>query len=356
MIRWILLLILACFSSASYATCASGSMRYASPLIVDLSDKLYANNDSWSVTYTTQYAGTFNCTGSNSKFGYTKVLSTESAYQTILGFNNNKDLVRAEIIDAPSERILAKSGSHSATELNTSFTLRFTRVSSGKSEAIAGDTAQLSDVLFVTDLSGMTIWELPLWLIKQLAKILIWLFNGFHWPYDSNDMFGQPMTIKYAPKLTTCSFNNAGLTVKLPTMGLQQVIGNKNQPGLTPFMLNFSCKDLTPGGTADRAIEMFLSSTNQLSTDSTVLVDNNTSAAKGIGLRLVKRDTPQLPVRMSSSTTVRGTATALFSVQAGGLLSNNLSIPMAAYYYAWDPVNATHGNLNTSATLNIIYP
>ncbi|MGU0057172.1 hypothetical protein ACVXG7_24605 [Enterobacter hormaechei] len=33
-------------------------------------------------------------------------------------------------------------------------------------------------------------------------------------------MFGQPMIIKYAPKLTTCSFDNAGLTVALPTLGI----------------------------------------------------------------------------------------------------------------------------------------
>ncbi len=30
-------------------------------------------------------------------------------------------------------------------------------------------------------------------------------------------------TIKYAPKLTTCSFDNAGLTVHLPTLGIPQL-------------------------------------------------------------------------------------------------------------------------------------
>ena len=169
-------------------------------------------------------------------------------------------------------------------------------------------------------------------------------------------MFGQPMTIKYAPKSTTCSFSNAGLTVKLPTMGLQQVTRGQTQPGLTPFMLNFSCEGISTSGHADRAIEMFLSSNNLLPGDSTVLVDNNSSAAQGIGLRLIKRDAPQLPVMMSPSTTVRGSATRLFSVPAGGALKDNFTIPMGAYYYAWNPINATQGTLNTSAMLNIIYP
>lgn len=355
MIRWTLLFILACFSGASYATCSNGKLEYAPPLYYDLSDKLNSSNTSFTVTLTTQYTGSFNCNTGGGKFGYTKILSTDSKYATILGFDNNKHKVRAEIIDAPSERTLSEGGNHSAAELNTNFTLRFTLVDTAGT-AIQGDTAQLGDVLFVTDLSGMSFFEVILWPVNQLIKIVQWLFNGFHWPYDSRDMFAQPMTIKYSPKATTCSFNNAGLTVRLPLLGIQQVTSGKSQPGLTPFMLNFSCKDIATNGTSDRAIEMFLSSNNLLSTDNTVLVDSNQSAAQGIGLRIIKRDTPQSPVMMSSSTTVRGTATTLFSVAEGGALRDNFTIPMAAYYYAWNPLNATQGTINTSAMLNIIYP
>ena len=355
MIRWILLSILACFSGASFATCTTGSMQYGAPLYVDLSDKLSAAKPSWTVTYTTQYAGSFNCSTTSSKFGYTKILSTDNTYATILGFNNNKYRVRAEITDAPSEKTLNGFGGHSAAELNTSFTLRFTLVND-KGQDISGDTVQLSDILFVSDLSGMSFWEIITWPINQIVKIVQWLFNGFKWPYDSKDMFGQPLTIRYVPRMSTCSFNNPGLTVKLPITGIQRVTSGKNQPGLTPFTLNFSCEGLASNGTSDRAIEMFLSSNNLLSSDASVLVDNTASAAQGIGLRIIKRDTPQSPVIMSSSTTVRGSATALFSVAAGGGLASNFSIPMAAYYYAWNPMNATQGTLNTSAMLNIIYP
>lgn len=355
MIRWIFLFILACFSSASYATCSSGGVEYAPPLYVDLSDKINVTNPTWFATFATQYTGSFNCSTDNSKFGYTQVLSTDNTYATILGFNDNKHKVRAEIIDAPEGKYYVDRGNHNASELNTQFTVRFTLVD-GNGQAITGDTAQLGDVLFVSDLSGMSVWEVITWPLDQMVKIVQWLFNGFKWPYDSRDMFGQPMTIKYAPKPTTCSFNNDGLTVKLPTMGVQQVTHAKGQPGLTPFTLNFTCQNITALRTTDRMIEVFMSSNNLLSTDETVLVDNSSSGAKGIGLRLIKRDDPQSPVLMSTSTTERGSATALYHLPAGALASGSFAIPMAVYYYAWRPYDASQGTLNTSAMLNIIYP
>ena len=168
-------------------------------------------------------------------------------------------------------------------------------------------------------------------------------------------MFGQPMTIKYAPKLTTCSFDNAGLTVHLPTLGIPQLSASA-QPGLTPFTLNMSCQNLGTNGTSDRAIEMFLSSTQLLSTDSSVLVDTSSGAAQGVGLRLIQRNNPQQPVIFSTSTTSRGNATLLFNVAAGGALSKTFTLPMAASYYVWAPAKVSQGKLNTTATLNIIYP
>lgn len=37
----------------------------------------------------------------------------------------------------------------------------------------------MSDVLFVSDMSGMSFWEIITWPINQLVKIVQWLFNGF---------------------------------------------------------------------------------------------------------------------------------------------------------------------------------
>ncbi|OJH82947.1 hypothetical protein ASJ78_03674 [Serratia marcescens] len=210
------------------------------------------------------------------------------------------------------------------------------------------------DVMFVTDLSGMSLLEIILWPAKQLVKILTWLLNGFNWPYDQRDMYGQPMTIKYAPKMTTCTFDNAGLAVKLPTLGISQITQGA-QNGLTPFTLNFSCQNRQSGGTADRDINMFLSSNNLLSSDNTVLIDKSAEAAKGIGIRLVKTASPNNPVTLSLSSVTPGAATSLFHVGTGNALDAQFSIGMAAYYYPYSPTAMSSGGINTSATLNIIY-
>ncbi|MTD41142.1 fimbrial protein [Erwinia sp. CPCC 100877] len=354
MIRLLILVLLASFSATSYATCARGSIQYAAPINVDLSDKLSPATPEWTGTFSTQYSGSFDCSTDNSKFAYTPILSTDSSYATVLGFSNNKYNVRAEITDAHPNITLPRAGSHSASELNTSFTVRFTLVSKSGT-TLTGDTATLNDVLFVSDMSGLSFWETITWPINQIGKILQWLFSGFNWPYDNRDMFGQPLIVKYAPKLTTCSLDNAGLTVTLPTLGISQIIAS-SQPGLTPFTLNMRCESLAQNNTSDRAIEMFLSSNNLLSGDNSVLVDNSSDAAKGVGLRVVKREAGNTPVTFSTSTTSRGSATAIFSVAEGGALSENFTIPMAVYYYPYAPQNITQGKINTSATLNIIYP
>lgn len=354
MIRLLTFLFLACVSGASYATCSGGSISYGPPISVDLSDKLTPATPTWTGSFTTQYSGSFNCTTPNSEFSYTPILSTDDKYATILGFSNNKYMVRAEITSTHPNKTLSASGNHTASELNTPFTVRFTLVNQSGT-TLTGDTANLSDVLFVSDMSGLSLLEKIAWPINQLVKILQWLINGFKWPYDNRDMFGQPMIIKYAPKLTTCSFDNAGLTVALPTLGIPQLSAS-SQPGLTPFSLNMSCQNVGVNGNSDRSIEMFLSSTQLLSTDSSVLIDSSSSAAQGVGLRLIKRDAPQTPVTFSTSTTSRGNATMIFSVAAGAALDEHFTLPMAAYYYVWAPAQVSQGKINTSATLNIIYP
>ncbi|WP_297197659.1 fimbrial protein [uncultured Pluralibacter sp.] len=354
--RLLMIFALAAFSRASYATCHGKSIQYAPPISVDLSEKLTPATPEWTDNISTQYSGSFTCTTGKSKFGYTKILSDQSNYATILGFSNGKYYVRAEITNDLSNNKELKGSSHSASELNTPMTIRFSLVSKGGNITnITGDSIVMNDVLFVTDLSGMNIGEILTWPLKQLGKILQWLTNGFHWPYDDRDMYGQPMTIRYAPKQTTCTFTNPGMSVVLPTMGRNQVL-TQVRPGYTPFTLNIRCDNLAAGGTTDRNIEIFLSSNTLLSGDPTVLIDSSPQSAKGVGLRLVKREATQHPLTISSSTTNRGNATALFIAQAGGPLSNNFSIPMGVYYYTWAPKTLTQGTINTTATLNVVYP
>jgi len=353
MLRILVLALSLVFSGYSYASCYGNGIQYAPPIYVDLSDKLSDKTPVWDGSFYTQYSGSFSCSTSSSEFGYTRILSTDSSKATILGFSNGKYWVRAEIINDVANKKLSGWGTHNASELNEPMNIRFSLVSK-TGTSIPSDTVSLKDVMFVTDLSGMSLLEIILWPAKQLLKILTWLLNGFNWPYDQRDMYGQPMTIKYAPKMTTCSFDNAGLAVKLPTLGVSQITqGAKN--GLTPFTLNFSCQNRQNDGTTDRDINMFLSSNNLLSSDNSVLIDKSAGAARGVGIRLVNANTPDTPVMLALSNTVQGSATSLFHAGVGNALDAQFSIGMAAYYYPYDKVTVSSGTINTSATLNIIY-
>lgn len=353
MLRILALTLSLVFSGYSYASCYGNGIQYAPPIYVDLSDKLSAKTPVWEGSFYTQYSGSFSCSTSSSEFGYTRILSTDSSKATILGFSNGKYWVRAEIINDVANKKLSGWGTHNASELNEPMNIRFSLVSK-TGTSIPGDTVSLKDVMFVTDLSGMSLLEIILWPAKQLLKILTWLLNGFNWPYDQRDMYGQPMTIKYAPKMTTCSFDNAGLAVKLPTLGVSQITQG-TQNGLTPFTLNFSCQSRQSDGTTDRDINMFLSSNNLLSSDNSVLIDKSAGAARGVGIRLVNAKKPDTPVMLALSNTVQGSATSLFHVGVGNALDAQFSIGMAAYYYPYDKATVSSGTINTSATLNIIY-
>lgn len=353
MFRIIVLALCVFFSAYSYATCHSNGIQHAPPIYVDLSDKLSDKTPVWEGTFYTQYSGLFSCTTFDSEFGYTRILSNDRSKETIIGFNNGKYMVRAEISNEVANKKLSGWGTHSASELNVPINIRFSLVNkSGTS--IPGDTTNLKDVIFVTDLSGMSWIESFLWPGQQLIKIITWMLNGFNWTYDKRDMYGQPLVIKYAPKMTTCAFDNAGLAVKLPTVGMSQITRGK-QNGLTPFTLNFSCKNRQDNGTAGRDINMFLSSNNLLSSDNSVLIDKSAVAAKGIGIRLVKISAPNKPVSLSLSNVEQGTATSLFHVGTGNTLDEKFSIGMAAYYYPYNTLAMSSGKINTSATLNIIY-
>ncbi|HBB6712905.1 TPA: fimbrial protein, partial [Serratia marcescens] len=271
MIRLIFLLLLSgLFSGYSYASCYGKGVEFASPIFVDLSDKLSANTPVWEAQYNTQYTGTFNCSKSKSNFSYTIKLPTKDSQAAIFGFNDGQQWVRAEITHKISDRTLRGRGEHSASELNSPMTIRYSLVQKPKDgRVVPGDTLMLDDALMVSDVTGIGILELPFWLLEQVGKLLTWLLTG-NWPYEDRDMYGQPMNIKYAPKTTTCRFDNAGLTVRLPKMGVAQVLSN-NQPGYTPFSLNISCQNMQQEGIADRAVEMFLSSNNLLASDASVL-------------------------------------------------------------------------------------
>lgn len=349
-------MLLSGLSTASWATCYGSGIQFGVPINVDLSNLLSAETPQVTLTFTTQYSGSFSCTTSSSEFSYTPMLSTDSSKASIIGFSNGKYKIRAEILATPADRDLSGRGTHSASELNTAFQVRFSLVNQTASATYAGTTASIQDVLFVTDKSGMSILEIALWIPAQLVKIAAWVLSGFqNWTYDERDMYGQPMFITYAPGETTCGFDNAGLTVALPSVSKAQLSASA-QPGLTPFTLNLTCENIATDGTTTRTVEMYLSSNNTLPADNSVLVDSDASAAQGVGLRVVRVSDASVPVTFSASETSRGTATSLYSRTSGAAIEATFSIPMAVYYYPYSPGSVTAGKINTSATLNILYP
>lgn len=346
MLRIISLTLFLLFSSYNYASCYGSGVQFAPAINVDLSDKLSDKTPVWEGSFHTAYSGSFNCSTSSTTFGYQNLLDND--HPVIMGFNNGKYWVHAEIINPEEERVLSGKGEHNASELNVPFNIRFSLVSKGGNQHSSdGDIYRLEDVMLVSDKTGVG-WGA--WIYKWFQ----WLTNGFHWPYDNKDMYGQPMIIKYEPKMTTCSFDNAGLAVKLPTLGLSQITQD-TQNGLTPFTLNFSCQNRQSNGTADRDINMFLSSNNLLQSDNTVLIDKSNGAARGVGIRLVKMTSPNSPVSLSFSNIEQGAATSLLHVTVGNALDEKFSIGMAAYYYPYNTTDMSSGMVNTSATLNISY-
>ncbi|WP_265554085.1 fimbrial protein [Serratia grimesii] len=345
------LLLSSLFSGYSYAACSDNSgIKLSAPISIDLSDKLSAQTPVWSLTLPTQYTGTFTCSGRGGTIGFFVPLEKNSI---VMGFSNGKYLVNVAMQPLQSDSMeISDSKQHSASELNQNMNLTFSLVTdSGKN--VSGDTFNISDTVIASDLTSL---NLILWLLKQVGKIVQWVASLFQtWPYDNTDMFGQPLIIKYAPKLTTCSFDNAGLTVALPTQGISQILKN-NKPGYTPFMLNFKCEQLAANNTATRAIDIFLSSNTLLSTDNSVMVDNTNGAAKGAGIRLVNVGQPDAPIVLSTSTASRNNATSLFNVQRGGSLTSSFSLSLAAFYFAYAPTDVSAGKINTTATLNIVYP
>lgn len=342
------------FSNASYATCHGRTTQFGPDKLIDLSDKLSERNRTWETTVSSDLGSfSFNCT-TDARFEYNFPMSDRSKV-IVVGLENGKHWIRAEVLNQPTERTLARGG-HVSSELNTPFTLRFSLMDGGDSRLqVSGNTGKFSNVVVVRDTSGMSWWDTAQAIINFPFKVLAWIASLFqYWPLDERDMFSQNIIITYTPKMATCNFNNAGLMVNLPKIGVAQLTKNP-QPGYTPFTLNFSCNNLLANGSTDRAIDMFLSSNNLLPSDTSVLMDSTPGSAKGVGIKVAKRDTPNAPVVFSTSTLNRGSATSIFSAAAGAVVNSNFSVGMGAYYFPYNPTQLTSGEVRATATLNIVY-
>ena len=341
------------YASDSQAKCYGNPVGTAPAITVDLSDKLSANSPEWSGQIHTQFAGKFDCNTRNSRLGYFSPIADSASNTLVVGFGDGKHWVKIQT-SAPekTEITLPDRGQHSATELNIGYTLKASLVTKSGSTT-AQNQYYIDNSMMVSDWTGMSILEIIAWPFKQMGKFLSWL-TGNGWPVDQRDMYMQPLLIRYTPKATTCLFDNAGLTVQLPRLGIAQLQG-QSQPGYTPFILNMRCENRLENGASDRKIEMFLSSNNLLASDNSVMIDTGAGSAKGVGIRLAQPSMPNTPIIMSTSSTQKGNATALFSVAANSPLAPRFTIPLGAYYYPYNLSGASKGRISTSATLNIIY-
>ncbi|EIT7186881.1 MAG: fimbrial protein [Serratia marcescens] len=341
------------YANDSQAKCYGNPLGTARAIAIDLSDKLSAKSPEWSGQIHTQFSGQFNCDTRNSRLGYFSPIADTASNKLIVGFGDGKHWVKIET-SAPEkgEINLAEKGQHSASELNIGYTLKATLVKKSGNTTVK-DRLYIDNSMMVSDWTGMSLWEIITWPITQAGKFLSWL-TGNGWPTDQRDMYMQPLQLTYTPKATTCLFENAGLTVQLPRLGIAQLAG-QNQPGYTPFTLNMRCENRQENGTSDRGIDMFLSSNNLLATDNSVMIDTSTGSAKGIGIRLAQSSLPSTPVLMSTSSTQKGNATSLFKVAGGSPLEERFMLTLGAYYFPYNLTSASKGKISTSATLNILY-
>ena len=341
------------YTNDGQAKCYGNPLGTAPAITVDLSDKLSANSPEWSGQIHTQFAGQFDCNTRNSRLGYFSPIADTASNTLIVGFGDGKHWVKIQT-SAPekAEVTLPDKGQHSATELNIGYTLKASLVKKSGSTT-AQDLYYIDNSMMVSDWTGMSLWEIITWPITQAGKFLSWL-TGNGWPVDKRDMYMQPLHIRFTPKATTCLFENAGLSVQLPRLGIAQLQG-QSQPGYTPFTLNMRCENRLESGASDRNILMFLSSNNLWASDNSVMIDTSAGSAKGVGIRLAQPGAPNTPVVMSTSTTQKGNATALFNVAAGNPLEPRFTIPLGAYYFPYNLSAASKGKISTSATLNIIY-
>lgn len=350
------LLLSACsFSQSVYADCKPDSTITVPSLYYDLSADFSGSTSVVTKSDKTNFPGTFTC--SSPGILLPNVIGIASPFNgrtATIGFNGGKQFVEVTMTVLGKDRITSIArGTHPASNLNTNFTLRFTLLKSKPSRnytEVAGDTAVISPFILVSDASSMGIL---VWLTRIVLKLVQFLLT-WQWPVDENDIFLQPITIKYNPIATTCDFSNKGLIVNLPMVSISDV-KNIDRPGYQPFSLNFSCSDLLTGNKTTRNIAMFLASNNLHSTDKTVLINTTQLGAKGVGFRLVQGNKTSTPILFSSSESIQGNATSIFNIAADSALAPTFSINMGAYNYAYDLNNISAGKITSTAILVFSY-
>lgn len=318
----------------------------APPVSITIPD--FNGQKSVTTSFTTQYSGPYTCKWGGiifpgSYISYSNLFGGNQ--KPVVGFYNGKYFIQMSIDHNSRDFYKQSEGNHNASELNRSFPITFTLVNSSSSQNITPDgTFKFKDSIIVSDTSGMTVVT---WFLKFLEKIVIWLFNGFHWPYDQRDMFSQPLIINFNPKKTTCIFKSPP-TVNLPTVGLYE-LRNTNRPGYTPFTIDMLCQG-TINNQSDRPLKVFLSSSKLLPSDNRVLTDKNID---GVGISLTSNGSSNA-IHMSDSPMNIGPATVILDIKEGSKLNPTTPLQFGAYYVSTNK-SPKAGVINTDAVINVLY-
>lgn len=349
------MIVLSTISLPLWAACQPSVTITAPVISIDLSTRLNAVNQSVQENKTSLFSGNYTCTQpiiltSNS----ISVINTFSQGSATIGFNGGKQLVQVSVNGLTNTGIEnIPAGTYPATNLNTPFIMTFNLVTTKPSTnyiEIAGNTFPINAVIVATDSSGLGLVAALLNLVSKLVTFLLTL----KWPIDKNDIFIQPVTLTYNPLITTCDFSNKDLYVNLPMVTVK-TLKTATRPGYTPFSLNFQCSNLISGTNTSRDISVFLSSSNLLATDKTVLKNTQTQGAKNVGFRIVKAASLNSPVTLSDSVNLKGNATDIFKVLKAAPLAASFSVNMGVYYYPYVVNDVTGGAVSSSARLVFSY-
>lgn len=344
------------YSTQAFADCKQGTSAISAPAITLNMTDMLNNNGSASWRLGTQYSGTFVC--SPRPVFHRNSIGTSSPFtnnKLIVAFNNKKQFVEITINDLnPSGEIKfneSGGGTYSADKAYTEFTVNarlLGNTTSGNIMAVSGDTAYLDKALITMDTTDFSLINT----IVRFATDLLTFLVTWRWPSHKEDIFYQPLYLIYNHTSTTCDFANAGLNVNLPQVNRTELLKG-NYFGETPFTLNFTCKNIL-SGKPTRPIKAYLSSNHILSGDRKTLVDNNSSSARGIGVRILQ-DGSSTPVTFALSQSSPDGATFILDQQSNMPIAENIALNFKAYYHVFDANALSSGEIKATTIVNFIY-
>ncbi|EKT60924.1 fimbrial protein [Providencia sneebia] len=340
--------VLLCSAFYANADCETKNPKTADPITINLSELLYQQT-SITQTYSTKYMGFFECDAAAliPGLGDNKVINMSAQENKSIYIKlNNQNIIKLTILNINNKEISlgSKKDTHSTSKINTNFSVK-TELYYGSVpnnqllDAKGASEYQIKSAIVALDASNSSLFIL---ILKLLASLFVWEQTQY-------DIYYQPLIIKFEPKQTTCSFDDAGMVVKLPNIERAELL-KKQQAGETPFALNFSCESLLNGKT-NNPITAYLSS-SALSPDKTIMLDKQANSAKGVGISVKYQNNV---VHFGTKQGDRNGATLLINKKNNDDVPKYLSVPLVAYYNVYDTKNLTAGAVKTTAILNMEY-